>query len=145
MERIAAVVATVFVGGLIALQPPVNSQLARYTTVLAASFINSVVATLVVGVVMLFAGGLELRGVADAPLVYLTGGLLGAALVTVSLVTVRPLGAGGVVAATVLGQLTVSALLDQAGVLGLEHRGLTPQRVTGLLLLLVGTLLVTSR
>ena len=41
MECIAAVLAIVFVGGLIALQPPVNSQLARYTTVLAASFINS--------------------------------------------------------------------------------------------------------
>ena len=41
MERIAAVPAIVFVGGLIALQPPVNSQLARYTTVLAASFIDS--------------------------------------------------------------------------------------------------------
>ena len=37
---------------------------------------------------------------------YLIGGLLGAAYVTTVLLTVRTLGAGGVTAATVAGQLT---------------------------------------
>ena len=65
-------------------------------------------------------GGLGgLSALRDVPWHQLTGGLMGAALVTVSLVTVRTLGAGGVVAATVAGQLIVSALLDRAGVLGL--------------------------
>ena len=39
---------------------------------------------------------------------------MGAVLVSVSLVTVRTLGAGGVVAATVSGQLVVSAILDRS-------------------------------
>ena len=40
---------------------------------------------------------------------YLIGGLLGAAYVTTVLLTVRTLGAGGVTAATVSGQLTAVA------------------------------------
>ena len=45
----------------------------------------------------------QVRRVPHIPPLYLTGGLMGAVLVSVSLVTVRTLGAGGVVAATVLG------------------------------------------
>ena len=81
----------------------------------------------------------------SVPPIYLTGGLLGAVLVTVSLVAVRTLGAGGVVAATVTTQLIVSAVLDRLGVLGLDEIGLTPLRVAGFVLLLSGTLMVTIR
>ena len=57
---------------------------------------------------------------------------MGAVLVSVSLVTVRTLGAGGVVAATVSGQVVVSAILDRFGFLGLDRIGLTPARLLGL-------------
>ena len=63
---------------------------------------------------------------------------------TVSVLTVRTLGAGGVVAATVAGQLIVSALLDRAGVLGLDKIGLTTPRLLGMGLLVIGTLLITQ-
>lgn len=146
MERIAAIAATLFVGALIALQPPVNSQLARHTSVLGAAFVSTAISAVLMGVLFVAVGGLsELRAVPHVPPGYLTGGLMGAALVTVSLATVRTLGAGGVVAVTVAGQLIVSALLDRAGVLGLEQVGLTPARVAGFALLLAGTALVTLR
>jgi uncharacterized membrane protein YdcZ (DUF606 family) len=50
-----------------------------------------------------------------------------------------------VVAATVSGQLVVSAILDQFGFLGLDRIGLTPARLLGFALLLAGTALVTAR
>ena len=53
----------------------------------------------------------------------------------------RELGAGGVTAATIAGQLTLSVVLDRAGVLGLEERALTGKLV-GIALLALGTLLV---
>ena len=141
-----ALLATMAVGGLIALQPPVNSQLARYTSVLGAAFVSTAISAVVMGVAFLASGGAsQLRALPDIPLGYLAGGLLGAALVSVSLVTVRSLGAGGVVAATVSTQLIVSALLDRAGVLGLSQVGLTPMRLAGFAMLLAGTLLVTVR
>ncbi len=146
MERVLALLATLAVGGLIALQPPVNSQLGRYTSTLGALFVSTALAAVVAGIVLVLAGGWgDLSGLRDAPPLYWTGGLMGFLLVGVSLVTVRTLGAGGVVAATVATQLIVSALLDRAGALGLDQVGLTPLRLAGFALLLAGTLLVTLR
>lgn len=146
MERVLAVIATVAVGALVAFQPPVNSQFAKHTSVLGAAFVSTAISALVMGVIALVAGDIPSpRQIAGVPAGYLTGGLIGATLVTVSLVTVRTLGAGGVVAATVAGQLIVAALLDRAGIIGLDRVGLTPLRLTGFALLILGTLLVTAR
>src|SRR4051794_8384702 len=146
MERLVAIFATVAVGALIAFQPPVNSELGKRTSILAAAFISTAISALVMAILVIAIGEFgHVRRVPHIPLVYLTGGLLGAVLVSVSLVTVRTLGAGGVVAATVTGQLIVSALLDRYGVLGLDRLALTPMRVSGFALLLVGTALVTVR
>jgi bacterial/archaeal transporter family-2 protein len=146
MTRFLAVLATLAVGGLIALQPPVNSELGRRTSIIGAAFISTAVSALVLFVIALFAGDLhQVRRVPHVPAIYLTGGLLGAALVSVSLVTVRTLGASGVVAATVTSQLVVAAFLDKLGVLGLDRVGLSANRVVGMALLLAGTALVTAR
>jgi bacterial/archaeal transporter family-2 protein len=146
MTRLLAVLATLAVGALIALQPPVNSELGKRTTVIAAAFIGTAISTFVLGALALVLGEAgQVRRVPHIPVLYLTGGLMGGVLVSVSLVTVRTLGAGGVVAATVSGQLVVSAILDSFGFLGLERVGLTPARVAGFALLLAGTALVTAR
>ena len=145
VEKLLAVLATLVVGGLIAFQPPVNSQLAKQTSILGAAFVSTAISAILMGVVFFAAGrAAELRQLPHVPPGYLVGGLLGALLVAVSLVTVRTLGAGGVVAATVSSQLIVSALLDRAGVIGLEQVGLTPTRLLGFALLLLGTVLVTA-
>lgn len=146
MSRVLAAVATVGVGALIALQPPINSELGKRTSVIAAAFISTAVAAVLLGVLALVLGEAGyVRRVPHIPVIYLTGGLMGAVLVSVSLITVRTLGAGGVVAATVAGQLVVSAVLDRFGVLGLDRVGLTPARLLGFALLLTGTALVTMR
>jgi bacterial/archaeal transporter family-2 protein len=146
MTRLLAVLATLAVGALIALQPPVNSELAKRTSVIAAAFIGTAISAIVLGVLALVLGEAgQVRRVPHIPVLYLTGGLMGAVLVSVSLVTVRTLGAGGVVAATVSGQLVVAAILDHYGFLGLDRIGLTPARVAGFVLLLAGTALVTAR
>jgi bacterial/archaeal transporter family-2 protein len=146
MSRVLAAVATVGVGALIALQPPINSELGKRTSVIAAAFISTAVAAVLLGMLALVLGEAGyVRRVPHIPVIYLTGGLMGAVLVSVSLITVRTLGAGGVVAATVAGQLVVSAFLDRFGVLGLDRVGLTPARLLGFALLLGGTALVTAR
>jgi transporter family-2 protein len=146
MTRLLAVLATFAVGALIALQPPINSELGKRTSVVAAAFISTTIAALALFLLALVLGEVgHVRRVPHIPPLYLTGGLMGAILVSVSLVTVRTLGAGGVVAATVSGQLVVSAILDRYGFLGLERVGLTPARLAGFALLLAGTALVTAR
>jgi transporter family-2 protein len=146
VDRYFAIVATVVVGGVIALQPPVNAQLSRHVSVVGAAFVSTAVSALVLLVVFVSVkGGVgELSRLRDVPWYELTGGLMGALFVSISLITVRTLGAGGVVAATLAGQLIVSALLDRAGVLGLEKVGLTFPRLLGFALLIGGVLLVTQ-
>ena len=58
------------------------------------------------------------------------------------LVTVRTLGAGGVVAATIAGQLTMSVIVDQFGLLGVDKDPISVPKLLGVLLLAAGTLLV---
>lgn len=143
-ERVLAVIATIAVGGLVALQPPVNALLAKRLDVIGAACVSTCVSALfLLALYLILHGGFSgLAEALHAPSWQLTGGLIGAVLVSVSLVTVTHLGAGGVVAATVLGQLAVAAALDSAGVLGLDRTPLTPARIAGFALLLAGTLLV---
>lgn len=146
MERVLALAAAIVAGGMFAAQPPINSALGRYTGVLAAAFISLVVSALLVGVVLIAAGELPaLSRAFDAPTIYLLGGIVGAFNVVVAVVTVRVLGAAGVIAAIICGQLVVSVVLDSYGALGLDRVGLTPARLAGLALLFVGMLLVAWR
>lgn len=144
MERWGAIAATVVAGGAIAFQPVFNSALGRETGALGSALIGFASGTLVLLLAVVLAGDLgRLGGLSEVRWYYLLGGLTGVVIVTVSLVTVRELGAGGVVAATICGQLTLSVVLDRLGVFGLEKVGLTPARVIGVVLLFTGTYLLT--
>jgi len=146
VDRAAAVIVTLLVGGLIALQPPANALLARIVSDLGAAFASLVLATVIVGVLLVaFGDPGQLSGLSGFRPVHLLGGVAGAAVVFVSLVTVRSLGAGGVAAALVAMQLIVSAVIDRFGWLGLERSPLGWQGSAAMLLLLAGTLLMTTR
>lgn len=147
MDRGLAVLVTALVGGLIALQAPINSTLGRAIgTFQAAAVSFSIGTAMLVAIVLLAGGGFgDLGEIRHISWIYLTGGLLGAAYVTTVLVTVRPLGAGGVTAATIAGQLTAAVVVDQVGLLGVERQPVTLSRVAGVVLLAVGTFLVVRR
>jgi transporter family-2 protein len=144
VSRGLAVGLTAIVGGLIALQAPINSQLGKRAGTFQAAFVSFAIGTLVLLVIASVAGG-GLGRVAEARHVawyYLLGGVLGAAYVTCVLVTVRTLGAGGVTAATIAGQLTMAVVVDQLGILGIPKHPITLARVIGIALLAVGVYLV---
>ena len=144
MDKNVAVTLTAFVGGLIALQAPINSTLGKRIGTLPAASVSFAIGTVVLVVLaLIFGGGFGKIGEArHLSWVYLTGGVLGAAYVTSVLVTVRTLGAGGVVAATIAGQLTAAVIVDQLGILGVEKQVITAPRIAGVLLLAAGTFLV---
>jgi transporter family-2 protein len=143
VDRGLAVVLTAAVGGLIGLQAPVNSLLGHRTGTITAAAVAFTIGTVALIAIALLSEGLG--GVAAArsvPWYYLIGGVLGAAYVTCVLVTVRTLGAGGVTAATIAGQLTMSLVVDQLGILGVQERPITLGRAAGVALLAAGTFLV---
>ena len=143
MDRGVAVIVMAFVGGLIALQPAINAGLGRATGNIAAAMVSFAIGTLALAAIVVIsgqAGGLS--NTFDVSWYYLLGGLLGAGFVFTSLVTVSTIGAGGVAAATITGQLTLSVIIDRLGVLGLDQQPITFSRVAGVALLLAGTLLI---
>jgi len=143
MDRGVAVAMMALTGGLIAMQPAVNSGLGKITGNLAAALVSFVIGTLVLAVIVALAG--QTGGVGEAtgvPWYLLVGGVLGAAYVFSALVTVSSIGAGGVAAATITGQLTFSIILDRIGFLGLEEAPITLDRIAGVVLLLAGTFLI---
>ena len=139
-----AVLATAAAGGLVAMQAPINSGLGKTIGSLpAASFSFAIGLVALVGITFVSGEGFgRLGDVGGLSWYYLIGGLLGAVYVTTVLISVRTLGAGGVTAATIAGQLTLSVVLDQLGVLGLAQREITPARVVGVALLAAGVVLV---
>jgi transporter family-2 protein len=146
MDRAFAIAATFAVGALVAFQPPANEQLARLVGTYGSALVSLLISLALVTTVLVFTGGFgELRGINAFRPEMALGGIAGAAIVVVTLITVRELGAGGVAAAAVTGQLILSVILDRLGIMGLEQIGLTPQRVAGVALLLAGTVLVTLR
>jgi transporter family-2 protein len=144
VTRELAVLLTAATGGLIALQAPINGMLGRSIGTWQAAFLSFAIGTVALAMIASLAkGGIgQVSGARDVPWYYLTGGLLGAAYITSVIVTVAALGAGGVVAATIAGQLAVSVVVDQLGLLGVEKQAITPGKVAGILLLAAGTYLV---
>ena len=146
MSKEAAVALTAVVGGMIALQAPINSMLGKRVGTLPAATVSFVIGTVVLIVLAVTVGGGfgRLGQARHLQWYYLMGGVLGAAYVSSVLVTVRTLGAGGVTAATIAGQLTAAVVIDQLGILGLEKNAITVPRVAGIALLAAGTFLVVK-
>jgi transporter family-2 protein len=133
-------------GGLaVAIQPSINARLAQKTGSYESSLISFAVGTLVLCAMVIIAGRGNLRNVSDASWWELTGGLLGAYFVTMTIIAVPRLGTLAVMAIIISGQLTTAALLDQFGAFGLRQIPLTPLRGIGILLLCIGASLIIRK
>lgn len=143
MDRTTAVLLTAAAGGLIALQAPINGRFGRAIGALPAASVSFIVGLVALLALTAFRG--ELGRIPDAtgvPWHYLAGGLLGAVYVTTVLITVGTLGAGPVVAATIAGQLTISLVVDQLGLLGVARDPVTAAKLAGVALLAAGVFLI---
>jgi transporter family-2 protein len=143
MDRGVAVLLTAVAGGLIALQAPINAGLGKATGSLPAALVSFGIGTAALAAIVVLSGQAGGIGSAiDVRWYYLVGGLLGAIYVANALIAVTVIGAGGVAAATITGQLVASVAIDRLGLFGLDQVPLSPERVIGVVLLLGGTVLV---
>jgi transporter family-2 protein len=147
MSRGLAVLLGVGAGCLVGMQAPINSRLGKALGDVQAATFSFLIGTAALVLVAAFVrGGLgNLGHVGRAPWWALVGGLLGAVFVTVALVTVRTLGASGLTAAVIAGQLMISVVIDRFGLLGVAKQHIGTSRVLGLVLLVAGVVLVVRR
>ncbi len=143
LSLIAMAIITVAVGIGIALQAAVNAALARHVGTIEATLVSVTITWLFVAT-LLFTGLRRgsLGQVLSVPPYLLIGGFLGAAILITAITVVPRLGAGGLIAAFVVGQLIGSLVLDHFGAFGLRQIPVTPGRLVGAALLLAGMRLI---
>jgi transporter family-2 protein len=142
VSRGLAVLLGVGAGCLVGMQAPINSRLGRALGSVQAATFSFLVGTVLLLLIASFVrGGLgNLGHVGRAPWWALIGGLLGAVYVTVALVAVRTLGASGLTAVVITGQLAISVVIDRVA-----RQPVGLQRVLGLALLVAGVVLVVRK
>jgi transporter family-2 protein len=147
MSRGLAVLLGVGAGCLVGMQAPINSRLGKAVGSVQAATFSFLVGTVVLLLIASFVrGGLGGLGhLGRAPWWAFVGGLLGAVYVTVALVAVRTLGASGLTAVVITGQLVISVAIDRFGLLGVARAPIGAQRVLGLVLLVAGVVLVVRK
>lgn len=136
----------ILAGMLIALQAPINAQLARGlglpVAAAAASFVAGAVVLVTLTLVVSQTRGIAITWGAPPLWMFVVGGCLGAAFVTFALVLTPKLGAAATMAFIVAGQLLAGLVLDRIGYFDLAVREITLGRATGAVLLLAGALLI---
>jgi transporter family-2 protein len=142
-RRTVAVLVSIAAGLLLGVAIRLNATLGEYVGVLESSFIvhltGTAFALLLVGARLNRSVWATLR---RTPRHELTGGMIGVVMVLLANVTVPQLGVALAVSLFVAADLFFSSVSDHFGWLGLPQIRVSPQRVIGLLLVLVGVLLV---
>ena len=133
-----------FAGGMIALQAPTNSMLARAggSPVLAA-LISFTVGTLCLFAVWLGSGARPRTGAfAGLPWHAWFGGAYGAIYVAIAAYAAPKIGIASLITIGIAGQIAIALLLDHYGLLGLPREPINLGRIFGAVLVVAGVVLV---
>ena len=133
-------------GAFIAIQAPINSQLARGlglpVAAAAFSFLSGAIVLGIATLAVTRTQGIALDWKAPAPWLFVAGGVLGGSYVTISTLLIPRIGAAALMALIVAGQLLAGMLMDRVGFLGMAVREISLGRVAGALLLMAGAVLI---
>jgi transporter family-2 protein len=132
-------------GAGVAVQSVINSRL----RLLLGGPLWAAAAQFVVGLVLLLVAAVASRqpapvtlGLGSAPWWVWTGGVFGATFIVVTIVLTAKIGATLTLASIIVGQLTAALVVDHYGLFGGTVFRLTPTRMMGVALLLLGVLLI---
>ncbi|KZD12071.1 DMT family transporter [Oceanibaculum pacificum] len=147
MQAALLVLATLAAGALLAAQGPILSRLAFYVggPIQAAIVAFSIGLTALLAVCLLSGAGLpKAGGLVRMPAWVWAGGLIGTALLVLTLHAVPRIGVSLFVAAVVCGQLAGAMAYDHFGAFGLALRPVGLRDMAGLGLLLGGLALIAT-
>ena len=151
--RLLLTAVAVLVGGVVPIQAVVNSRLGEWLgrtpeQKLTATWISFLGGTIGITVLLLFvARGLPRlqNSPLEAPPLLWTGGLYGVVFVSASIMLVPRIGVAATVGAMLCGQMINSVWFDHIAFLGTPRSSVTPMRIGGLVLMMVGLLMVSQK
>jgi transporter family-2 protein len=136
----------VLAGAFLALQAPVNAELSRGLglpiAAAAISFLAGAVVLAGISTAVVRVEGMSLDWRAPAPWLFVAGGCLGGAYVTIATMLVPRAGAMATMAFIVTGQLLGGMIIDRLGLLGVAVREISLGRAAGAMLLVAGALMI---
>ena len=113
----------------------------------ATTYSLFIVGTAALGLMLMFSKSSlpELAAYSNVKWYQYSGGLLGAFVVTVTLVSVSRIGAANMFVLIIAGQLITAVIIDHFGMLGLQPSTITFQKTIGVMLLVFGVYLVNKK
>jgi bacterial/archaeal transporter family-2 protein len=142
VSKLILLVLMFLAGSFVALQPSVNARLAQKVGLIESSTISFVVGALCLSFLTLIFGRGSFRAHPQVSWWELTGGLLGAFYVYTVILVVPRLGTAAAMAVTIAGQLLTALILDQFPFFGFRGIPLDFTRISGTVLMLLGTWLI---
>lgn len=123
-------------GGLMGgIQAPINGTLGRKIGGLEASLVSFFIGTFLLVIIVLFFGKGNVFQLSSVPKWQLIGGGLGAIFVTCIILSVPNIGAATTILAAIVGQMTMTVLIDHFGLFGVEQIPIDWNRIIGLILM----------
>jgi transporter family-2 protein len=142
--EIIAVVVVGLIGGIgVGIQSPMSGAMSAKIGPWASSLIIHVGGAILSLVLVLFAGGVNLREVGNLPKPYLLAGGFGVLLYLTLAFTLPRVGVTVSIALLILAQLVVGVLIDHFGWMGATQHSFNAARALGVAFLIAGAWLVT--
>ena len=143
LAGLVPVLVAIVSGAVIPFQAGANAALGRSLGHPLWATVVSLLVSLVVVVPLLWLLKVPLPSLAvGGPGWMWVGGVAGVFYISVALVLAPRLGAGGFIAAVVAGQMVGALLLDQFGLAGFAARAVTPGRMAGAALVVLGVVVM---
>jgi transporter family-2 protein len=145
LAEFVSVIVVGLIGGIaVGLQGPMSGAISQRLGPLGSSLIIHLGGAILSVILLIFAGGVNLREVQNLPKPYLFAGVFGVVLYLTLAFTLPRVGVTVSVALLILAQLTIGVILDHFGWMGLSQHSFNATRALGVALLIAGAWLVTK-
>ncbi|MEM8823368.1 MAG: DMT family transporter [Pseudomonadota bacterium] len=146
LTKTTAILMTVGIGLILALQPAINAEVARRL----GSGTGAVMFSLLISVAVMVAYlGLtrptaNVAALPTAPWWIWASGVIGALFLLTGLTATPVIGATLFFLFLIVGQVTGAAIADHFGLVGLEPQQISPKRILGIACVIVGAIIIAS-
>lgn len=139
MQALIPVLLVGLVSGIaVGLQSPLASMITQRLGMLESIFIIHIGGAILIGIPLIFIGGGNLGDWRSLPWYALGAGAMGLIVVAGVSFMIPRVGVATAITLIIAGQLVISSILDQYGLLGVEIRQMDVQRIVGLIIVFIG-------
>ena len=132
-------------GMVMAIQSQINGGLGKKIGIIESAFLNFALGTLVLLLILLFAGNGQISAMTTVPKWQLIGGLLGTFFVIVQVLVVPKIGVSTTLLAVIVGQIILSVVIDHFGLFGAERRPVDMTKIAAVGLMFIALYLYNKK